>query len=223
MLACGCDGKQFGDPVCIHLRQGQPWLPYVKWYTGTALDLERLCLPCVEERERGTGGGNAGPVCEECFDHATGEVGDLVGVRGRAGIVARAEALDDRLRRTALPVDIGTVVDFAPIDGSDRSTWLLLAEGGDLLRLDADSGDWLALARTTVPAEPGREPWAGHRLRRRLHVSADGGFAAVVNDYGRLGQVIDLRSGEVTLALDGGEYHPETVPFSFAFAEAGDR
>jgi hypothetical protein len=41
----------------------------------------------------------------------------------------------------------------------------------------------------------------------------------VVNDYGRYGQVIDLRSGEVTLTLDGGDYHPETVPLSFAFVD----
>jgi hypothetical protein len=31
---------------------------------------------------------------------------------------------------------------------------------------------------------------------------------------------MDLRSGKATLPLDGGDYHPETVPFSFAFAES---
>jgi len=39
-----------------------------------------------------------------------------------------------------------------------------------------------------------------------------------VNDYGQYGQVIDLRSGKITLNLDGGDYCPETVPFSFGFA-----
>jgi len=60
-------------------------------------------------------------------------------------------------------------------------------------------------------------------LRRRLHVSWRGDFAAVVNDYGRHGQVLDLRSGRVTMMLDGGDYHPETVPFSLAFFEARGR
>src|SRR5215471_8740095 len=147
MLECGHDRAPFGDPLCIHLRQGQPWVSYVKWYTGSALDVERLCLLCVEDREQGAGEGSARRVCEECFDHATAEVGDLVGARGRPGIVTRAEPFDDHLRRTALPVDIGTIVDIAPVDGSDRSIWLLLAEGGSLIRLDADRGDWAVLAR----------------------------------------------------------------------------
>jgi hypothetical protein len=56
-------------------------------------------------------------------------------------------------------------------------------------------------------------------MKRRLHCSKRGEFAVVVNDYGRYGQVIDLRSGAVTFALDGGDYHPATVPFSFAFAD----
>jgi hypothetical protein len=56
-----------------------------------------------------------------------------------------------------------------------------------------------------------------------LHCSKRGEFAAIVNDYGRYGQVIDLRSRAVTIALDGGEYHSETVPFSFAFANVFGR
>jgi hypothetical protein len=95
----------------------------------------------------------------------------------------------------------------------------MLAESGAIIRWDADAGNWVHLGSVDVPAEPDHEPWAGHVLRRRLHASGDGNFVAVVNDYGRYGQVMDLRSGEVTLALDGGQYHPETVPFSFAFAE----
>jgi hypothetical protein len=56
-----------------------------------------------------------------------------------------------------------------------------------------------------------------------LYASAGGDFAAVVNDYGRYGQIVDLRSGTMTVALDGGEYHPETVPFSFAFTKLRGR
>lgn len=80
-------------------------------------------------------------------------------------------------------------------------------------------GDWARVARTSVRLEPHHKPWNRRVLKRRLHSSKRGEFAAVVNDYGRYGQVIDLRFGKVTIALDGGEYHPETVPLSFAFAE----
>ncbi|WP_328744172.1 hypothetical protein OHT57_02485 [Streptomyces sp. NBC_00285] len=48
-------------------------------------------------------------------------------------------------------------------------------------------------------------------------------FAAVVNDYGRFGEVIDLRTGEVTLALDNQGYHEETVPFSLEFGHSRGR
>jgi len=222
MLACGHSREAFGDPVCVHLRQGEPWVSYVMSYLGPGLSLERLCLPCVEQREKGAAV-DAERVCEECFDHATNEVGDLTGVRGKPAIRTRVEPFDDRRRRTALSVEIGTVLDMAPVEDGGRPLWLLLAEGGRLIRLDADSGEWATLASTTVPDEPDHKPWCGQRLTRRLHVSRDGRFAAVVNDCGRWGQVIDLRSGKVTLTLDGGNYHPETVPFSFAFSEAGGR
>jgi hypothetical protein len=75
------------------------------------------------------------------------------------------------------------------------------------------------LAYVSLASEPEHKPWCGHILKRRLHASPGGAFAAIVNDYGRYGSIIDLRSGQVTLALDGGNYHPETVPISFAFAQ----
>src|SRR6185436_11489813 len=83
--------------------------------------------------------------------------------------------------------------------------------------------DWVRLAHSSVPPEPDHKPRGGHLLRRRLYASNEGEFAGIVNDYGRYGQVIDLRTGKVTIALDGGEYYPETVPFSFAFADVQGR
>jgi hypothetical protein len=101
---------------------------------------------------------------------------------------------------------------------------LMLTVSGTIIRWDADTGEWDQLGSVDVPAEPDfKPPWYGNVLKRRLHASGDGNFAAVVNDYGRYGQVMDLRSGKVTLTLDGGQYYPETVPFSFAFAEARGR
>jgi len=35
-------------------------------------------------------------------------------------------------------------------------------------------------------------------------------FAAVVNDYGRFGEVIELRSGRVTMTLDNHGYQEHT-------------
>lgn len=88
---------------------------------------------------------------------------------------------------------------------------------GVISRWNLAEGTCAAMARASVPGELGHQAWDGHELRRRLHVSGSGLFAAVVNDYGRFGEVIDLRAGRVTMALDNGGGHPETVPFSLVF------
>jgi hypothetical protein len=122
------------------------------------------------------------------------------------------------LLRTAIPSEYGKALDIAPLDDEKKSIWLVLASDGGLFRLDADSGESDLLARVEIPSEIATDSFNGHALRPHLHAAPNGQFAAVVNDYGRYGRVIDLRSGEVTMQLDGGKYHCETVPFSFAFA-----
>ncbi|WP_328551520.1 hypothetical protein [Streptomyces sp. NBC_00358] len=124
---------------------------------------------------------------------------------------------DGAVREMSVPPRLGAVVDMAPMQDCERSVWLALSEDGTASRWDMAAGDHEAVGTTTVETESDREPWNGHGLRRRLHVSGDGTFAAVVNDYGRFGEVIDLRTGEVTLTLDNQGGHEETVPFSLAF------
>jgi len=123
------------------------------------------------------------------------------------------------IERAPLPVELGAMMDLQPIQGALGSVWLLLNDRRELLRLDATTGECVSVANANLDDEPERPAWNNRTARRRLHVSARGDFAAVVNDYGRFGQVLDLRSGRSTMTLDGGDYHPETVPFSLAFAE----
>jgi hypothetical protein len=120
-----------------------------------------------------------------------------------------------------LPSKTGAIVDVAPISVG-RATWLLLDDAGRIGEWDHRTGAYRQLATTTVPDESSREPWNGHGVRRRLTASVDGAFAAVVNDYGRFGEVLDMGTGGVTLTLDGGGYYEDTVPFSLAFARHGD-
>jgi hypothetical protein len=56
-----------------------------------------------------------------------------------------------------------------------------------------------------------------HPVSPRLIADPTGCFVAVVHDYGRFGAVVDLRNGRITMVLDGGDYHPNTVPFSACF------
>ena len=122
------------------------------------------------------------------------------------------------LIKTVIPRNGNTIVDIAPVNRECQSIWLMLAEDGQLLRHDAHRGKSEVVGQTSLPLEPAMDPFRGHTLARRLRVSHDGNFAAAVSDYGHYGQVIDLRSGKITLKLDGGDYFPETVPFSFQFA-----
>jgi hypothetical protein len=223
MLACTHDREPFGSAVCVHLRTcRQPWLRYLRWYTGSGLDCELLCAACVAEREQGQTV-TAERVCESCFEFATEEVGDLDGIRGKAGIRTRDAPFNPVVRQVALPPALGTIIDIAPVEGTTgRSEWLLLAEDGTLARFDADTETWSRVGSTSLPAEPERRGGSAH-VKRSLHASTDGRFAAVVNDHGRHGQVVDATSGETTLNLDCGDYYPETVPFSFSFARVRER
>lgn len=110
-----------------------------------------------------------------------------------------------------------TIIDFAPVNQASQSIWLMLAKDGRLLRHDAEDNKSELVGQINLPSESATDSFQGHTLAARLHASHDGSFAAVVNDYGRYGQVIDLRSGKITLNLDGEDYCSETVPFSLSF------
>jgi hypothetical protein len=116
------------------------------------------------------------------------------------------------------PAGLAALADLAPVDDEAGAGWLALDTNGVISRWDVTAGTYTAVAATSVPAEPGHLTWCGRELQRRLQVSGSGRYAAVVNDYGRFGEVIELRTGQVTMALDNGGGHDETVPFSLAFA-----
>lgn len=109
------------------------------------------------------------------------------------------------------------VLDIAPISDARGSQWLVLDDTGVLSRLHADEGTCGAVGRIPLITEPAQPLWNNRALTPRLYVADGGHFAALVNDYGRRGVVVSIADSTITLQLDGGDYHPETVPFSFAF------
>ena len=161
-------------------------------------------------------------VCEGCVQRCAedAEDGSLTAWRGHPGVEERPEPLDLTIREWPLPEDLREVIDLVPLGTADRSIWLVLTADGRLASVEPDANHYTVLATEVLIAEPDYESWSGQPLTPRLHVSACGRFAAVVNDYGRRGVVVDLgRSGRTTMLLDGGRYHPETVPFSLVFGE----
>lgn len=127
------------------------------------------------------------------------------------------------LREVTVPPEIGAVADIAPVRRGDTPLWLVLDVEGDIHQWHTGTNRSRRLASTAVSAEPEHRAWAGAGRRRRLHATPDCRYAAVVNDYGTFGEVLDLGTGKPTMALDNHGYHQETVPFSLAFTERDGR
>lgn len=103
----------------------------------------------------------------------------------------------------------------------EPGSWLVVTTNGRVARLAAGSDVQVEIGRIDSPLEVG-SPWR-NKLSQHVHVSANGQFLAVVNDYGQRGRLFDLRRERMTLELNGGYYNPGTVPFSFCFLERRGR
>ncbi len=133
-------------------------------------------------------------------------------------IKERLCAFDSNTTATELSIE-NDILDIAPINDCSSSTWMILDITGALHRLNCEDATCYMVARIPIVAEPDHEPWCGRTLTSRLSVSNNGQFAAVVNDYGKKGVVMSLDASGFILQLDGGDYYPNTVPFSFSFFE----
>lgn len=131
--------------------------------------------------------------------------------------------LQAELKTTTLPKEMGGILDIAAVDQANSSEWLILTEKGNLFRFNAERREAHRMASVALSGEPEHDPWNDKQLRHHLHVSACGRFGAVVNDYGKRGQIIDFHRGIATCVLNGGNYYSETVPFSFAFVNLKGR
>lgn len=163
---------------------------------------------------------SAARTCNDCLVDILCDNAELIGVRGQPGVRSRVEPFPGELARTTLPSALGRVVELAPIAGSREPLWVVLNEDGVLLRFHAATGECARLATCPVLEEPRTDSRSRREPRRRLHVSANGDFAAVVNDFGERGQVIELRTGAVTMQLSAPDRYASTVSFSLAFAVA---
>jgi hypothetical protein len=190
---------------------------YYRWLTGVGLETQLLCPACVAEREADRTVATAG-ICVACREWLEDEVGDMGGVRGQPEIRERKEAISDATRQFPLSENLGPVLDLAPVR-QKPSTWMFLSATGKIASVNLDSEEWSDLGEVELQLEPNHTPWVNHLLTPRLHVSPAGDFIAVVNDYGKRGAVYRVGSSDPTMTLDGGDYHPETVPFSFIFVE----
>src|SRR5215813_842118 len=99
MLACKHQKSAFGSPMCFHLQTGrEPWTKHVKWYTGSGLNAELLCVPCVERRKQGLVVEVAN-VCEDCYSFITTEVSYQVSTAGAPELKIRPEPFNSTLKQ----------------------------------------------------------------------------------------------------------------------------
>lgn len=109
------------------------------------------------------------------------------------------------------------IVDACAVQ-ADYGNLLVLTKDGRLHGVDFDAGVCLDLCAADLPvlADTDDNPCFGAACHR-LHASSDGKYAAIVVDRGCEGLVVEVQSGVVTMHLNGGDYHEETVPFSACF------
>lgn len=109
------------------------------------------------------------------------------------------------------------IVDACAVQ-ADYGKLLVLTADGCPHGVDCETGTCVVLTVVNLPVltNADEKPHIGGACHRLL-ASSDGRYAAIVVDEGREGLVVDVRSGTVTMRLNGGDYHPETVPFSACF------
>lgn len=112
----------------------------------------------------------------------------------------------------------GVPIEDACTVHADYGHLLLLTTNGTLYGINFDTGATVQLCTVDLPdTVHGRTNEYFGAASYRLHASSDGRYAAIVVNNGRNGTVVEIRSGVVTMRLNGGDYHENTVPFSACF------
>ena len=214
---CVHDGASTKPGVCEHLHTATgERMDYHRWYTGNAMHSELLCPLCVQHRANGNDV-EIREICDECTAGVVDVWGDEGGHIGEPQVVNRPAPVEARLVATELAVD--SIADIAVARDVPQTTFALTMEGQIVRVNHADNS---AVARGAVSLEPAPRPpgTAPRPIRKpKLHVSANGRFAAVVTDFGQSGSVVDLEERRITMKLDGDQNHIDSVPFSLAFSE----
>lgn len=226
LLECGHAAYPSQHRMCVHLLvpEDQEEEEHVRLLSGHGMGYDLCCWAC----DKADAGPQLVQVCQGCMDRNDDD--EIWGGtwRGEPEVLERPEPVDTTVTRVPLPDQLRDPLDWGPAnDPQGGSAWLFLTRRGALVRFNADTREHQAVASKALPRRLllGRErtPNQSDPHRSRLHVSPQGRYAAVVNDYGNLGVVIDLRSGRKCLTLRGNAVRAYAVPFALAFVEHEDR
>ena len=198
--------------ACRHLRD-DPDADFYRHFTGESVVSWFLCYDCLKAVNKGEPV-VVEPISPEEVKHI-GSEGFLEGITGAPSIIEASGSPLCPIEE--LRIEDGPVL--RTMAAMPDGTWLAL-NGENSLECIApsDTGTFSRRVVTHIdlPDEP-NESWNGRNLTPRIVPDPTGRFAAVVNDYGRYGLVIDLSNDCIAMRLNGGDYHPETVPQSVCF------
>jgi hypothetical protein len=212
--ACDHAGPLGTEPICEHiLLHGEESIGCYRWFVGRGMDSEVLCDDCTQQRQLGQPV-TMKRVCDVCLDSFLKDVADLKGVRGSPEVSQQLVPIGNGPR--TLPTANHNILDVDPIAGSPHR-WVGLDSEGAVVIIDTQDFVIRRVAQVTLVPETGHKPYCCHKLSHRIYASRDGDFVAVVNDYGQWGLVTEVATNRITMKLDGGSYHQETVPFSLCF------
>lgn len=199
--------------VCIHMDGATDW-DYARYFGGIGLEYALVCTACRDQPEGIEA--NLREVPPERFaqiDEDGHWEWDRNAIIGRPQVLERASGLAFRHEDIPLAGPLpAPIADLRPIPSSDRSEFLVLAEDGELFRVDPGDGGVRRLLNVLD---------SGLTLESKLslHVSPGGELAAVVEARGRYGVVLDLETRCATMRLDRGDYLFEHSDFPAAFFE----
>lgn len=198
------------DPIyaCSHLMENAD-NDYFRHFTGVGVESYFLCTDCHQILVREKTNVPVQPLDRQGIQRISTE-GFLDGISGEPSILALSDIDLPPVQSLSLSDPIITMA------AMPNGCWLTYSSSQALAVFNPDTGNRETLMSISLPEETD-EAWCEHHLASRLHCDPTGNYAVLVHDYGRYGVVINLHTRQVTMSLDGGEYYPETVPFSVCF------
>ena len=212
-LDCGHDNTLPGGKVCSHLLEGEEnTKTTARYFTGHGKEYYLLCESCarnIDQIEL-----TPRTVCSACFATLDDEF-DVV-IVGKPEVLERTSTLSFTHEHVQLQdVRERKILDIQPVNRVANSLWLALFDDGELAQINLTDRLVTSLYHLQEADLPMTECMS-------IAVSDDTQILAIAHKLGSKGIVVDVTTGQITLRLDRGNYHPEQSPFPKAFFRVGD-
>lgn len=213
--ACAHGDVHIAQRVCGHLWRREAD-SYCHRFSGRGLEYDLLCPACGDQPAGDEE--DLVTVCAGCFEDMAEGASWTTGERAvlsQPAVAERATRLSFAHEMIRLPVALSApLLDLHALPAGDggpvTSRWLGVTATGTLVLIDLAEKHWMPIAELA-----GAGVALEHELA--LHVSPDGLTAAVVENRGLSGVVVELSTGDITMMIDRGPHLVERARFPLAF------